>query len=118
MAKDRDSRGEEDGLLTEEPGPLAALGGSMLDLALIFYEFFRHNGFLLLLLAVGGMGILLRYSPQLMGRKTLLLAGFAVLAAMLAAIVIGNLRTLRERRRDYLEARERHEHWQDENGEG
>lgn len=102
------------GIEDEYPGPLGATWFFILDTFYMFFDFFRANTFLVLLLAVVGVAAAVRYSPHVPSRQIFLMAGFVLVLVFLAAFVIANYRIMQQKRVRYLEEQKRYEEWSGE----
>lgn len=99
------------GIREDIGGEPEAGGGTGNHVLAAFMEFFRDNGFILFLVFVAGLGLLVTLKPGLLGPGSVLLAGFAIVAAGLVAFLSSGWRGLVERRRAFLEARAGYEAW-------
>lgn len=89
----------------DQPGLLATAGRGLWEVVLLFFDFFRRNGLLVLLLVVAGLAALINAYPSLLTSRTLVLAGFGMVVILMASIVIANYRGFVEKREAYRRAR-------------
>jgi len=94
-----------------EPGLLLSAWYAVEDVFWMFFDFFRRNGLLVLLLVVAGMVGLLNYFPSLLSHRTLLLGGFAVAVVFMGGFIVANYRGFIEQRRAYTEERRKYREW-------
>lgn len=91
-------------------GGLASFGWFLIDILRTCWDFLRANPFITLLLTVLLLSALARTAtPRAFGQKTLLIAGFMVAVVMLVGFVVSSYRNLQEKRKAFIEAKEKYD---------